>query len=141
MAAYFIVDVDVKNPQAYEAYKQAAAASIAQYGGRYLVRGGRHEVLEGTWRPTRLVVLEFPTIEAATRWYTSAEYGKASPSGCSMPKDIWCWWKGSNGKCRGGPRGFRSHRAGTDPRVAAVRAAWSTGSRYPTGLFAGARRP
>jgi len=79
MAAYFIVDVDVKNPQAYEAYKQAAAASIAQYGGRYLVRGGKHEVLEGTWRPTRLVVLEFPTVEAAKRWYTSGEYSKAKP--------------------------------------------------------------
>ena len=79
MAAYFIVDVDVKNPQAYEAYKQAAAASIAQYGGRYLVRGGKHEVLEGDWRPTRLVVLEFPSVDAATRWYTSPEYADVKP--------------------------------------------------------------
>jgi uncharacterized protein (DUF1330 family) len=79
MAAYFIVDVDVKNPQAYEAYKQAAAASIAQYGGRYLVRGGKHEVLEGTWRPTRLVVLQFPTLDAAKRWYASEEYNKVKP--------------------------------------------------------------
>ena len=79
MAAYFIVDVDVKNPQAYEAYKQAAAASIAQYGGRYLVRGGQHEVLEGDWRPTRLVVLEFPTVDAAKRWYASDEYNQAKP--------------------------------------------------------------
>ncbi len=79
MAAYFIVDVDVKNPQAYEAYKQAAAASIAQYGGRYLVRGGKHEVLEGKWHPTRLVVLEFPSLDAAKRWYTSPEYTKVKP--------------------------------------------------------------
>jgi uncharacterized protein (DUF1330 family) len=79
MAAYFIVDVEVKNPQAYEAYKQAAAASIAQYGGRYLVRGGTHEVLEGDWRPTRLVVLEFPTVDAAKRWYASDEYNQAKP--------------------------------------------------------------
>ena len=79
MAAYFIVDVDVKNPQAFEGYKQAAAASIAQYGGRYLVRGGTHEVLEGTWRPIRLVVLEFPTVEAAKRWYASDEYNKVKP--------------------------------------------------------------
>ena len=79
MAAYFIVDVDVKNTQAYEAYKQAAAASVALYGGRYLVRGGKHEVLEGDWRPTRLVVLEFPTADAAKRWYASDEYGKAKP--------------------------------------------------------------
>jgi len=75
MAAYFIVDVDVKNPQAYEGYKQAAAASIAQYGGRFLVRGGKHQVLEGAWHPTRLVVLEFPSMDAAKRWYDSAEYG------------------------------------------------------------------
>jgi uncharacterized protein (DUF1330 family) len=79
MAAYFIVDVDVKNPQAYEAYKQAAAVSIARYGGRYLVRGGKHEVLEGTWSPTRLVVLEFPTVEAAKRWYASEEYATVKP--------------------------------------------------------------
>ena len=79
MAASLIVDVDVKNPQAYEAYKQAAAASIAQYGGRYLVRGGKHEVLEGAWRPTHLVVLEFPTVDAAKRWYASDEYNKVKP--------------------------------------------------------------
>ena len=79
MAAYFIVDVDVKNAKAYEAYKHAAAASIAQYGGRYLVRGGKHEVLEGKWRPTRLVVLEFPSVDAARRWYTSPEYGAVKP--------------------------------------------------------------
>ncbi len=79
MAAYFIVDVDVRNPQAYEGYKQAAATSIAQYGGRYLVRGGTHEVLEGDWHPTRLVVLEFPTVEAAKRWYASDEYNKVKP--------------------------------------------------------------
>lgn len=79
MAAYFIVDGDVKNPQAYEAYKQAAAASIAQYGGRYLVRGGTHEVLEGDWRPTRLVVLEFPNGEAAKQWYASEGYGEVKP--------------------------------------------------------------
>ncbi len=79
MAAYFIVDLNVKNPQAYEGYKQAAAASIAQYGGKYLVRGGKHEVLEGKWRPTRLVLLEFPSLEAAKRWYTSPEYAKVKP--------------------------------------------------------------
>ena len=79
MAAYVIVDVDVKNAKAYESYKYSAAASIAQYGGRYLVRGGTHEVLEGAWRPTRLVVLEFPTVDAAKRWYASDEYNKVKP--------------------------------------------------------------
>jgi uncharacterized protein (DUF1330 family) len=79
MAAYFIVDVDVKNAEAYESYKHSAAASIAQYGGRYLVRGGTHEVLEGEWHPTRLVVLEFPSVDAAKRWYTSPEYADVKP--------------------------------------------------------------
>ena len=79
MAAYFIVDVDVKNAKAYESYKHSAAASIAQYGGRYLVRRGMHEVLEGEWHPTRLVVLEFPSVAAATRWYTSPEYADVKP--------------------------------------------------------------
>jgi uncharacterized protein (DUF1330 family) len=79
MAAYFIVNVAVKDPAGYEAYKQAAPATIAQYGGRYLVRGGKHEALEGTWHPTRLVVLEFPSLEAAKRWYASEEYRKIKP--------------------------------------------------------------
>ena len=79
MAAYCIVDVDVKNARAYESYKHSAAASIAQYGGRYLVRGGPHEVLEGEWHPTRLVVLEFPSVDAAKRWYTSPEYADVKP--------------------------------------------------------------
>ena len=79
MAAYFIVNVDVKNPAGFEPYKQAAPATIAKYGGRYLVRGGKHETLEGTWHPTRLVVLEFPSMEAAKRWYASEEYRKIRP--------------------------------------------------------------
>jgi len=79
MAAYCIVDVDVKNAEAYASYKHSAAASIAQYGGRYLVRGGPHEVLEGEWHPTRLVVLEFPSVDAAKRWYTSPEYADVKP--------------------------------------------------------------
>jgi uncharacterized protein (DUF1330 family) len=79
MAAYFIVNLDVKDPAGYEAYKQAVPATIAQYGGRYLVRGGKHETLEGTWHPTRLVVLEFPSLEAAKRWYASEEYRSIKP--------------------------------------------------------------
>ena len=85
MATYVIVDVDVKNSKAYEAYKHSAA-SIAQYGGRDLVRGGTHEVLEGEWHPTRLVVLEFPSAAAAKRWYASPEYAPtSSPSAWSPP--------------------------------------------------------
>ena len=69
----------VKNAKAYESYKHSAAAAIAQHGGRYLVRGGTHEVLEGEWHPTRLVVLEIPSMDAARRWYASAEYGDVKP--------------------------------------------------------------
>jgi uncharacterized protein (DUF1330 family) len=77
MAAYIIVDIDVTDPVAYEDYKRLASASIAAHGGRYVVRGGASEVLDGTWTPKRLVVLEFDSIEAAKRWRNSPEYGEA----------------------------------------------------------------
>jgi uncharacterized protein (DUF1330 family) len=79
MAAYIIVDVNVKDAKAFEPYKQPTAASIAQYGGRFIVRSSEYEVLEGDWRPTRLVVIEFPSLEAAKRWYESPEYRKVLP--------------------------------------------------------------
>ena len=79
MATYIIVDVDVKNAKAYEEYTHSVAASIAQYGGRNLVRGETHEVLEGEWHPTRLVVLEFPSAGEAKRRYASPEYGAVKP--------------------------------------------------------------
>jgi uncharacterized protein (DUF1330 family) len=79
MAAYFIVNVSVKDAAGFEAYRQAVPATIAQYGGRYLVRGGKHEILEGSWQPSRLVVLEFPSLEAAKRWYDSEEYRRIKP--------------------------------------------------------------
>ncbi len=79
MAAYLIADIDVKDPVAYEEYKKTAPASIAKYGGIYIVRGGRHEILEGNWKPTRLVILEFPSMEHLKRWYESEEYRPAKP--------------------------------------------------------------
>ncbi len=79
MAAYFIVNIDVQDAAGFEAYRKAVPPTLAQYGGRYLVRGGSHETLEGTWRPTRLVVLEFPTMAAARQWYTSEAYQKIKP--------------------------------------------------------------
>jgi uncharacterized protein (DUF1330 family) len=77
MPAYVIVNVDTKHPQEYERYKEMAQETIAQYGGRYLVRGGKMEVLEGAWRPTRIVVVEFPSYEKAREWWHSAEYAPA----------------------------------------------------------------
>ena len=74
MAAYFIADVDVHDPQAFEQYRQGVPATVAKYGGKFLVRGGAYEKLEGQWEPKRLVLLEFPSVAEAKRWYDSAEY-------------------------------------------------------------------
>lgn len=77
MPAYVVVEVNVKDPAAYERYKLLAPPSIAQYGGRYIVRGGTTVVLEGDWKPKRLVILEFPSLERAREWWASPEYGPA----------------------------------------------------------------
>ncbi len=79
MAAYIVVELDVKDPKGFEPYRQPTAESVTQYGGRFIVRGGSYEVLEGDWRPPRLVVIEFPSMEAAKRWYNSKEYQKVLP--------------------------------------------------------------
>lgn len=77
MPAYVISDVTIRNREAFETYRSRAAASIAAHGGRYLVRGGDVETLEGDWKPGPLIVVEFSDIEAARRWYRSAEYAAA----------------------------------------------------------------
>jgi uncharacterized protein (DUF1330 family) len=77
MAAYIVVHVDVHDPARYDVYKEMAPASIRQYGGRYLTRGGATEVLEGDWTPKRLVLLEFPSMEQARAWWDSPEYAEA----------------------------------------------------------------
>ncbi len=77
MPAYVIVDIEVHDPVAYEKYKAAAQATVGAYGGRYLVRGGRVETLEGSWTPRRFVVLEFPSFERARAWWSSPEYAAA----------------------------------------------------------------
>jgi uncharacterized protein (DUF1330 family) len=77
MPAYVVLDVVVRDPVAYERYKQLAGPTVAAYGGRYLVRGGAAEPLEGSWRPSRLVILEFPTVEQGRTWWASPEYAPA----------------------------------------------------------------
>jgi len=74
VAAYIIADVTVTDPAAMEEYRKRVPATLARYGGRFVVRGGAHQSVEGDWKPTRLVVLEFPTMEQAKRWYDSEEY-------------------------------------------------------------------
>jgi uncharacterized protein (DUF1330 family) len=77
MPAYIIAEIQVTDPTAYEGYRPLAAASIARFGGRYAVRGGNIDLLEGEPEPGRIVVIEFPDTDAARRWYRSEEYQKA----------------------------------------------------------------
>ncbi|KAA0213646.1 MAG: DUF1330 domain-containing protein [Lautropia sp.] len=77
MPAYVITDIKVTDPQKYEQYMALSPAAIAAAGGRFVVRGGQHEVFEGNWQPNRLVVVEFPSLAAARAFYDSARYREA----------------------------------------------------------------
>lgn len=77
MPGYVISDVTIRDTEAIESYRTRAATSIARHGGRYLVRGGEVEKLEGNWMPGPLIVVEFPDMESARRWYRSPEYAAA----------------------------------------------------------------
>jgi uncharacterized protein (DUF1330 family) len=74
VAAYLFNNIEVIDPVGYEEYKKAAPATIAAYGGRYLVRAGATEVLEGDCVPARVVILEFPSVSQLKSWYESPEY-------------------------------------------------------------------
>jgi uncharacterized protein (DUF1330 family) len=77
MPAYVILDISVADSVRYEEYKRLAPPVIAAFGGKYLARGGRVEVLEGGWAPGRIVVLEFPSVQQAKAWLESPEYREA----------------------------------------------------------------
>jgi uncharacterized protein (DUF1330 family) len=74
MRGYVIADVEVTDPELFEQYRAQVSATIAKYGGRYLVRGGKTESPEGGWTPRRLIVLEFESLARAKEWYDSPEY-------------------------------------------------------------------
>ena len=74
MAAYVLVDIEVTDPENYEPYKNAVPEVVKKYGGRYLVRGGDVEVLEGDWQPRRVAVLEFPSMADLKKFYESEDY-------------------------------------------------------------------
>jgi uncharacterized protein (DUF1330 family) len=74
MAAYVVGEIEVTDPQAYEDYRRQVHAVVTKYGGRFIVRGGQVETLEGGWAPKRFVALEFPSMEQARKWYRSPEY-------------------------------------------------------------------
>jgi uncharacterized protein (DUF1330 family) len=77
MSAYVLANVTVKDPVRYEDYRRLVTLTLAKYGGRFIVRGGKVEVLEGDWQPNRLVVVEFPSVEHARQWWSSPEYTEA----------------------------------------------------------------
>jgi uncharacterized protein (DUF1330 family) len=75
MPGYVIVEIDVTDPEGYEEYRRLAAPTVEAYGGRYLVRGGKTETLEGDWQPKRIVVLQFDSVAQAKEWWHSEVYG------------------------------------------------------------------
>ena len=74
MPAYVIVEIVIVDPAGYEEYKKQASDTVHKYGGKYIVRGGKTEVLEGDWQPKRIVVLEFESPERAKEWLNCEEY-------------------------------------------------------------------
>ena len=78
--AYVIITVDVTDPQQYEEYKRLSTIAMKAHDAEVCIRGGKVEVLEGDWAPTRVVMLKFPDVQKARAWYESAEYGAARKS-------------------------------------------------------------
>jgi len=77
MPAYIFVEVDIKDPVRYEDYKKLTPATLEKYGGKFIVRGGKTELMEGTEEPERIVILEFENSEKAKTWWNSPEYSEA----------------------------------------------------------------
>ena len=76
MTAYVLAEIEIVNPEGYKEYTQTVPGTIAQYGGKFLHRGGAIEVLEGEWPQRRRVIIEFPSMAAAKAWWDSPEYEK-----------------------------------------------------------------
>ena len=77
MPAYVVIETDIHDPEQYEKYKAVSPGAVAAGGGRFVARGGEAAVLEGDWSPSRIVILEFPDLETAKRFYESEEYRAA----------------------------------------------------------------
>ena len=74
MPGYVIADVEITDPTMFEEYRKQVPGTVQKYGGKFLTRGGTVQPLEGGWQPKRLVLIEFPSVEHARKWYDSAEY-------------------------------------------------------------------
>src|SRR6266446_205887 len=77
MTAYVIADIDVTDQDGYAPYRELAHKTVTEYGGRYIARGGAVQPLDGDWNPSRVVIIEFGSMEAARNWYKCAEYQHA----------------------------------------------------------------
>ena len=90
MPAYLIYDAVVTDPQKYEHYKTLSPGAIAAYDGKFVVRGGKHESVEGDWKPNRMVMIEFPTYERAQEFWNSPEYKTARKArqGAALAKAV-----------------------------------------------------
>lgn len=76
MTAYVVINNDIRDPDRYSEYAKLAPATVEAYGGKYLARGGKVEILEGDWVPARLVILQFESVEQAKKWLNSPEYSE-----------------------------------------------------------------
>ncbi len=79
MSAYVIVQEEIKDEATFDQYRKQVMPTIAAHGGKFIVRGGKFTVLEGQWPMPRLVIIEFPSRQAAEGWYHSPEYQKILP--------------------------------------------------------------
>lgn len=77
MPVYLVADIAVTDPETYEAYKLLSPGAVAAYGGRFVVRGGNPQPVEGDWPATRIVIVEFPDRETAHRFWDGPEYAHA----------------------------------------------------------------
>jgi uncharacterized protein (DUF1330 family) len=77
MAGYVVALDEVTDPEGFARYREMVPAIIEQFGGRFLVRGGKAQALEGDWEPSRLIIIEFPSVEQARAWWASEEYAEA----------------------------------------------------------------
>jgi uncharacterized protein (DUF1330 family) len=77
VAAYVVVDIRQTDPERAARYRELSGPSVERHGGRFLARGGGLTVLEGRWEPDRLVIIEFPSSNAAQAWFNSDDYGQA----------------------------------------------------------------
>ena len=77
MPAYIVVDIQIHDPASFDRYRELVPATIEAFGGKYIARGGAVEVLEGEWKPQRITIVEFESVEQAKKWLDSTEYAYA----------------------------------------------------------------